>query len=218
MLDFTRQSTLIPDGIGKMTVSIVGCGAVGSHLAEVLCKVGANNITIYDFDTVEAHNLPNQGFYLDDIGKKKVHAIRDRLNNGAGAQITAVDAVYDGAEFETHVVVSAVDSMAARKKIFTAWVRSPASKIFVDGRMGARLGRVFLVNKDVEGSVGDYAATLTTDEQAFQEPCTARATIFCAYGLAAFMCSALIGWVLREVQETELSVDFQSLAVYKKAA
>ena len=57
--------------------------------------------------------------------------------------------------------------------------------------MAARFGKVFFVSKDRPQTIIDYGNTLHTDAETVQEPCTARSTIFCAYGLAALVGSCL---------------------------
>ena len=56
---------------------IIGCGSVGSTVAELLVRLGITDISLYDFDTVSAHNLANQMFNNDDIGRPKVEAVAD---------------------------------------------------------------------------------------------------------------------------------------------
>ena len=43
--------------IARLHVGIVGCGSVGSVIAEALLKTGVRQITLIDFDTVELKNL-----------------------------------------------------------------------------------------------------------------------------------------------------------------
>ena len=217
-LDFTRQSTLIPEGINRLRVTIIGAGAIGSHVAETLCKSGISELHIWDDDTVEAHNLPNQGFYLTEIGLPKVVALHDRLLLGTGVDIHAYHEKYVGGAFGTDIVVSAVDSMEVRKEIFKNFMGDSDARVFVDGRMGARFGKVLTADKEVPESVANYASTLYSDAEALQEPCTARATIFCAYGLAALICATLVKWALEEEGAPyELSADFGNLMVLRNS-
>lgn len=58
-----------------MPIHVVGCGAIGSHIAELLTRIGCTNIHLYDFDTVEPHNITNQMFTHSDIGELKVDAV-----------------------------------------------------------------------------------------------------------------------------------------------
>ena len=48
---------------------IIGCGSVGSTIAELLARLGLTKISLYDFDTVSPHNLANQMFFERDKSK-----------------------------------------------------------------------------------------------------------------------------------------------------
>ena len=56
-------------------VHIIGCGSVGSTVAENLSRFGVKDIVLYDFDKVEAHNIVNQMFTQADIGKLTTEAV-----------------------------------------------------------------------------------------------------------------------------------------------
>ena len=60
-------------------IHIIGCGSVGSTLAELLVRNGVTKLTLWDFDTVEPHNISNQMFRHKDINRPKVEALRDLL-------------------------------------------------------------------------------------------------------------------------------------------
>lgn len=60
-------------------IHIIGCGSVGSTIAENLVRCGVTNITLWDFDKVEPHNIVNQMFRQQDIGRLKVEALKDLL-------------------------------------------------------------------------------------------------------------------------------------------
>ena len=60
-------------------IHIIGCGSVGSTLAELLVRNGLTRLTLWDFDRVEPHNISNQMFRHQDIGRLKVEALRDIL-------------------------------------------------------------------------------------------------------------------------------------------
>ena len=58
---------------------IIGCGSVGSTIAELLARLGLTKISLYDFDIVSPHNLANQMFFEHDIKREKVEAVKDML-------------------------------------------------------------------------------------------------------------------------------------------
>ena len=61
-----------PDLFGKRRIDVIGAGATGSRVVLALAKLGLDNIHVWDFDHVEAHNIANQVFGLADIGKLKI--------------------------------------------------------------------------------------------------------------------------------------------------
>jgi tRNA A37 threonylcarbamoyladenosine dehydratase len=61
-LDVRRHAELFDPHTFNTPVTIIGAGATGSWLAIALAKLGIDNISIWDFDKVEEHNIPNQAF------------------------------------------------------------------------------------------------------------------------------------------------------------
>ena len=64
------------------TILILGAGALGSHVAELLARMGAHHLAIVDMDIVELSNLHRQLYTEDDAHNMvpKVHAVKQRLN------------------------------------------------------------------------------------------------------------------------------------------
>jgi len=60
-------------------IHIVGCGSVGATIAESLVRLGLTNIDLWDMDVVNPHNLANQIFRQQDVGRTKVEALADIL-------------------------------------------------------------------------------------------------------------------------------------------
>jgi integrative and conjugative element protein (TIGR02256 family) len=60
-------------------VSVWGCGALGSHVAEFLARAGVRKLILYDSGVVTPGILARQLFSDDDIGKSKVGALSARL-------------------------------------------------------------------------------------------------------------------------------------------
>ena len=67
--DYRKQTNLIDVEEVDTPIHVIGCGALGSWLTFFLLKMGFKNITVYDFDKIEEHNLPNQFFMENQIGK-----------------------------------------------------------------------------------------------------------------------------------------------------
>lgn len=60
-------------------VAIAGAGGIGSHTATALVRAGVGHIKIVDFDVVDTTNPARQIYTKNDIGRKKVEALRDVL-------------------------------------------------------------------------------------------------------------------------------------------
>lgn len=64
----------------ELNVVIIGLGAIGSAVAEMLVRGGIENVVLIDGDNVEAGNLPRHTLTLSEEGMNKASAVADRLN------------------------------------------------------------------------------------------------------------------------------------------
>ena len=124
-----------PDAVeGK--IHIIGCGSVGSTLAELLVRNGVTNLTLWDFDHVESHNISNQMFRHGDIGKLKVEALRDLLveiNPEAEGDIEIQPAGWKGKMLSGYLFLC-VDNIDLRRTIVERHMDSPYVKAVFDFR------------------------------------------------------------------------------------
>ncbi len=67
------------DKLIKACVGIAGSGGLGSNAAIALARIGIGQLIIADFDVVSESNLNRQYFFLDQIGQKKVFALKDNI-------------------------------------------------------------------------------------------------------------------------------------------
>lgn len=51
--------------LAQRTATVVGCGALGSHIASHLVRAGVGKLVLADRDFVEWHNLPRQALYSE---------------------------------------------------------------------------------------------------------------------------------------------------------
>lgn len=66
-------------GLRNMTVVVVGCGAVGSHLAEKLACLGIGAIRLIDYDVLCSENIHRHTLGVECIGHNKAKAIQIAL-------------------------------------------------------------------------------------------------------------------------------------------
>ncbi len=112
--------------IKKAKIMIVGCGGLGSNIANMLVRSGFINIVLIDFDRVELKNINRQLFYLKDIGKSKVETLKKNLLMiNPKAKIKAINKMIDEKKLEKlikklkpHIVVEAVDKECFKRTIF----------------------------------------------------------------------------------------------------
>jgi len=84
---------------------VVGCGALGSHIAAHLVRAGVGSMVLVDRDFVEYHNLPRQALYTEadaDAGVPKAIA--------AGRRLRQVNSLV---EIEEHVMDVNADTIEA---------------------------------------------------------------------------------------------------------
>src|SRR6266571_569251 len=83
MLDrYSRQTLFAPIGkegqerLRASSVTIIGCGALGTALANNLCRAGVGHLIIADRDYIELNNLQRQLLFdEDDVTRRLPKAI-----------------------------------------------------------------------------------------------------------------------------------------------
>ncbi len=61
-------------------VGIAGAGGLGSNCAVALARIGIGELVVVDFDRVDESNLNRQYYFVNQIGMKKVVALKDNIN------------------------------------------------------------------------------------------------------------------------------------------
>lgn len=74
-----RQDPYINKILENSSVSILGCGGLGSNIAMSLARCGIGHIYIYDYDKVEYSNLNRQNYDMADLGKSKVRETKKKI-------------------------------------------------------------------------------------------------------------------------------------------
>jgi molybdopterin-synthase adenylyltransferase len=212
---FHRQlDVLDPAQAAKLKITIIGAGAIGSFTALSLAKIGVTDITVYDDDDVEIHNIPNQWYRIQDVGVKKVIALRDIVEQFTGVKIRAIPKKYVDQAIRGFVI-SGVDSMDARIGIWKN-LKGQYPQRYLDARMGAEVGELRMVNPVDIVAVDAYEKKhLFPSTEATPGKCTARSTMYCASGLAA-MIAARVSNFINKRPDTDILVDFRNLKVYSQ--
>jgi molybdopterin/thiamine biosynthesis adenylyltransferase len=187
----TRQMDIIPMDILGEKITIIGAGAIGGWTTLALAKMGFCNITVYDFDKVDTVNLNSQFYRRKDIGKPKVAALQELVEDFTGVKIEAYETRYSGGIFPG-IVIAAVDSMEVRRLVWAQHAnKSPFTKAVIDPRMGAETALLYVMRPMNLKDQTAYEKTLYSDSEAVQERCTAKATIYTANLLSGLAVKAV---------------------------
>ena len=159
----------------SVRVGIAGAGGLGSNCAMHLVRSGVKHITIADFDVVNESNLNRQFFFRDQIGQKKVEAVKaNLLRIEPDADIRAVDMRLDASSAreifaDCGIVVEAFDAVDAKVMLVSAFASSGKKLVTASGLAGwgrsnamrvRKMGNIVAIG-DGETSVGDGAAPVS---------------------------------------------------------
>ncbi len=76
---FSRRDPGVLAVLRQSSVGIAGAGGLGSNVAVALARAGVGRLVIADFDRVEPSNLNRQQYFVDQVGERKVEALRENL-------------------------------------------------------------------------------------------------------------------------------------------
>jgi len=170
-------------------VTIVGVGNIGSHTAIALAKMGIQHITLYDHDTVEAHNTASQAYTMSDVDKPKVDALKTHiLEHNPACEVNAIAERFTGTEDVSGIVIVAVDSIDVRREIARELLDKDVR--IIDGRMGG--GQVEVHT----GTPKHWYKHLPVE--ADNDPCSARYISYTSYIIAGVITNTVKRWVMGE--------------------
>jgi tRNA A37 threonylcarbamoyladenosine dehydratase len=129
---FSRiRSFLGEDGFAILqdsSITIVGIGAVGGHVAEGLARAGIGRLRLVDFDVIQPSNINRQIMALETtLGQPKVEAAQARIAAiNPRCQVEALQLFADDTSVEQiltpapHILIDAIDSMNPKVQLLTA--------------------------------------------------------------------------------------------------
>ena len=205
--DLRQRDLIPPEKLARCRALVIGIGAVGRQVALQLAAVGIAEMTLVDFDVVEAANLAPQGYAPEDLGKLKVEATAawcrtlnpelnllvdsQRFRRSSPKTLVWFAPSQQSAGEDRLVVFCCVDSITTRKVVWEA--TKDRAAFFTDGRMAAEVIRVLA--SDHPGIDERYPRTLFGADQAYTGACTAKSTIYAASIAAGFMLGQFTRWL-----------------------
>jgi molybdopterin/thiamine biosynthesis adenylyltransferase len=110
-LEFFNPCTVEED------LHIIGLGSVGFCVAELLARFGLKRMHLYDFDTVESHNIVNQMYTTEDLWKPKIEQAAKYLKAiNPDIELTMHPDGWQGERLSGYVFLC-VDDIDLRRKI-----------------------------------------------------------------------------------------------------
>lgn len=129
-------------------IHIIGCGAVGSTVAENLVRFGLTKLTLYDFDIVEKQNIANQMYRSIDIGKPKTEALKEiltEINPEVANEIRLEQEGWNGQRLSGYVFLCA-DNVDTCREIAKRNQTNPYIKAMFDFRLRLDEGQHYAAN------------------------------------------------------------------------
>lgn len=204
------------------SVLLIGVGGLGNPMASALVNMGIEKLTVVDMDTVEQHNIKAQNHRLVNLGEHKVKAVAEELLTKNFIKIrTSTDKIVDWESVlslygnaSPDIVITCVDNQEVRKALFGGLeyyfysddTLNLLPELFIDLRMTLGDFTAFILpvkamyttttDNGVSGKwINRYnTAAMFPQEEAVQEPCTARAIAYTPMVSAAYTCSFLHWW------------------------
>ena len=179
----------------RARIGIAGAGGLGSNCAMHLVRAGVRRLVVADFDVVGESNLNRQFFFRDQLGMKKVDALKaNLLRIDPEADVQAVDVRLDAAStrelFENcDIVVEAFDVVEAKTMILSTLMPLGMRLVTVSGLAGWGKSNAMRVRKMGANVVvvGDGETGVATDVA----PASPRVGI-----AAAMEANAVVAWLL----------------------
>ena len=76
---FAHRDPAVLAVLRQSSVGIAGAGGLGSNVAVALARAGVGRLVIADCDRIEPSNLNRQQYFVDQVGERKVEALRENL-------------------------------------------------------------------------------------------------------------------------------------------
>lgn len=121
------------------TVGIAGAGGLGSNCAVSLARVNVGNLIIADFDVIEESNLNRQYYFYNQIGEKKVFALKENIKKiNPQVNVKALDIKLNSKDIinifrNCDIIIEAFDKAEMKQMIIETVLEKMPDKILIVG-------------------------------------------------------------------------------------
>jgi molybdopterin/thiamine biosynthesis adenylyltransferase/proteasome lid subunit RPN8/RPN11 len=128
------------------SVTVVGCGAIGSHVTLLLAKLGFTRVSLIDFDEIREHNLSRLALSeVSDIGRSKAAMLCERVEERYGLSYSyiekEVEYIPEGRLMDHHLILCCSDRNSARRYL-AGISRMKDEIVFIQGGFGKGLHQI----------------------------------------------------------------------------
>jgi hypothetical protein len=211
---FLRQIEIVSPEKLAFPITVIGAGAIGSAAVLTLAKMGCSDITVWDADTLEDVNIPNQLCKPSMVGKSKVEALAELIYELSEVQIKQLNRRYTGQNLKGVVVVT-VDNMAGRKNVWKRVKLNTKIPLLIDARMGAEFARIYAIHPTNVEQTDFYQQNLYGADEAEHLPCSARSIIYCPMVIAGFIALLVKKHAVNQPLPKEILIDLPNLILQK---
>ena len=150
----------------KAPIHIIGVGAMGSRIAELLVRLGIRQLHIWDMDIVEDKNITNQLYFHKQIGLLKTEALEEILKEINPQVDVKKHGKYTNQNLSGYIFLC-VDSIELRYEIANANKDNKYILGMFDTRMRLEDAQSYGANWADEDAKRAFIATMNfTDEEA----------------------------------------------------
>lgn len=127
----------------KAIVLIAGVGAIGSQTAVTLARIGIGKIIAVDSDILEEHNIFNQIYSKLQIGKNKIQALKERIEEISDLEFIGLRSMIQDVfleELNPDVLLGCFDNAGAR--FYLNYIAVKMKKPYIDAGIEGYAGNV----------------------------------------------------------------------------
>ena len=156
---YLRNETVIDSSIREKTVLLIGLGALGSKVAELLAQAGVGEFRFCDPDRLTTGNVSRHVGGISDFGERKTRVVSNRLHNinphlkqiqawegYATDALSTLSSMIQGVD----LVVSTIADENAESAINQVAVVDKVPVLYGRAMRRGSMGRVFLVRPGVD--------------------------------------------------------------------
>lgn len=206
------------EGLRSTRVAMIGCGALGAPIAEMLIRGGVHQMTIIDGEKIEIGNLSRHTLSMNDIGEGKADRLAERLNAlNPHAEVAFVSSKITFTEEETfqhfleHDII--IDCTANDELLHVlSGISFPHDVHFFSISIGFRAKRMFCFHAKgesfpVDEYISEMSEWIEAEQDEFKGETFPREGIGCYHPVFPAQCNDMWLWASIAVKAIAKGVD-----------